>query len=284
MDLSIIIVNWNVKDLLKKCLESIYRETKGASFEIFVVDNASTDGSVEMVKQNFSQVKLTVNNKNLGFATANNQAIKISRGKYVLLLNPDTELIEDAFSIMIRRMDKHEEIGVLGPELLNSDRSLQPSVRRFPTLLSQSLILLKMHRLLPNLKTFRKYFARDFDYSREQNVDQVMGACFMIRREALEKVGGLDENFYIWFEEVDYCKRIKDAGFSVVYTPKTKLIHLGGESFVKQLSLDKQKMFNKSSRYYFRKHHGILSWLWLWLINPKSLFLAWLVEKIKNSG
>lgn len=284
MDLSIIIINWNVKDLLQKCLESIYRETKDISFEVFVIDNASSDGSAEMVIENFPEVKLIVNTENKGFAKANNQGIKESSGKYILLLNPDTEIISNVFLKMIEVFKEDEKLGILGPKLLNSDKSLQSSIRRFPTLFSQTLILLKIHHFLPNLKTFKKYFARDFDYSREQSVDQVMGACFMIRKKMLEQIGVLDEKFYIWFEEVDYCKRAKKAGWNVAYTPNAEVIHYGGQSFQQKLSLEKQKIFNKSLRYYFRKHYGFLSWLWFLLINPKSLALAWLAEKFKNQN
>ena len=257
-------------------------DAKNISFEVFVVDNASIDDSARVVRENFPEVKLIVNAKNEGFAKANNQGIKKSSGEYILLLNPDTEIFNNAFLKMIEVFKEDEKLGILGPKLLNSDKSLQPSIRRFPTLFSQTLILLKIHHFLPNLKTFKKYFARDFDYSREQSVDQVMGACFMVRRKILKQVGFLDEKFYIWFEEVDYCKRAKKAGWNVVYTSNAEIIHYGGRSFQQKLSLEKQKIFNKSLRYYFSKHYGFFAWLWLLLINPKSLSLAWLVEKFKN--
>ncbi|MFH1456799.1 MAG: glycosyltransferase family 2 protein, partial [Patescibacteria group bacterium] len=145
MDISIIIVNWKVKDLLEKCLRSIFEQTKNISFEVFVVDNNSGDGSVEMVREKFPQVALAASAENLGFAKGNNLAIKKSRGRYVLLLNPDTEILDNALEKMVRFMDAHPECGIGGCKLLNADLSLQPSVRAFPDFASQIFILLKIH-------------------------------------------------------------------------------------------------------------------------------------------
>jgi len=274
IDLSIVIVNWNVKKYLEKCLVSIFRETKNIRFEVFVIDNASQDGSAEMVRSNFPEVKLINNKKNIGFAKANNQGIKEARGEFVLLLNPDTEIIESAIEKMVKFVEENSKCGVAGCKLLNPDRTLQPSIKRFPTLFSQILILLKLHHLFPKLKPLRNYFALDFDYTQEQEVDQVMGAFFLTRKEVLDKVGFLDENYYIWFEEVDFCRRVEDAGWKVCYSPRARIVHHKSQSFSQLLSFKKQRIFNRSLLYYFRKHHSFCAYLILLSLQPLSLFLA----------
>lgn len=282
MDLSIIIVNWKVKDLLEKCLRSIFEQTKNISFEIFVVDNNSGDGSVEMIQAKFPQVNLTASAENLGFAKGNNLAIKKARGRYVLLLNPDTEILDNALEKMVRFMDAHPECGIAGCKLLNPDLSLQPSVRAFPSFASQIFILLKIHHLFPHSKAMYKYLVQDFDYEKTQEVDQVMGAFMMIRREAIEKIGLLDEKFWIWFEEVDFCKRAEAAGFKILYTPEAKIIHLYGQSFKQAMGVKKQKNFNRSLSYYFKKHGTKGEWLVIQILRPISLVLAWLAQTIKK--
>ncbi|MDP6571482.1 MAG: glycosyltransferase family 2 protein [Patescibacteria group bacterium] len=251
MDISIIIVSWNVKDLLKKCIESVLKYSQNVGYEIIVVDNASNDGTSDMIKQNFPQVKLITNKENFGFAKANNQGIRQSKGDYVLLLNPDTEFIEDTLSKVIAKVESDKKIGVLGCRLLNQDRTLQPSVRRFPTIWSQIVILLKLHKPFPLL--LDNYLAKDFDYSREQKIDQVMGAFFLVRRSVFNQIGLLDEKFYIWFEEVDFCRRVWKAGYNVIYYPHISVVHKGGESFKQQMTLTKQAWFFRSMAHYFLK-------------------------------
>jgi len=274
MDLSIIIVSWNVKNLLRKCLESIYRETKNLKFEVFVVDNYSQDKTVEMIKTDFPRVNLIANQENAGFAQANNQAIHQAKGDFILLLNPDTEILENALEKMVDFMKSHSDAGVAGCQFLNSDKSLQPSVRRFPTFSSMSLIMLKLHRLFPKSNPIKYYLANDFNYSKTQEVDQVMGAFFMIKYEVIKKVGLLDKNFYIWFEEVDYCQRAKKNGWKIYYTPEAKIIHRFAQSFQQVTGLRKQLIFNHSLIYYFKKHKPFIEYLCLLFLHPLSLFLA----------
>ena len=284
MDLSIVIVNWKVKDLLRRCLASVYRETKDLSFEVFVVDNDSGDGSVEMVIKEFPQANVIANNRNLGFAAGNNPAIAAAAGDLVLLLNPDAEVTDGALGKMAAYMRRNPHVGILGPRLVGDDGKLQPSVRRFPTLASQLLIMLKLHHAFPSLAPLRRYFAADFDYAREAAVDQVMGAAFMIRRGALDELGGLDERFFIWFEEVDYCKRAKDAGFQVWYAPVATIRHHGGESFGQVFGPKKQAYFNDSLRKYFLKHEGLPAWALLTAAHPLSMALAWASASRKNTS
>lgn len=282
MDVSIVIVNWKVKELLRRCLASVYRETKGVSFETFVVDNASADGSVEMVLKEFPDATVIANNRNMGFAAGNNPAIMQAQGDFILLLNPDTELKNDAVAAMAGYMRRHPQVGILGPRLVGEDGRLQPSVRRFPTLASQTLIMLKLHHVLRRAGALRRYFADDFDYGREAAVDQVMGAAFMIRKSLIADLGGLDERFYIWFEEVDYCKRAKDAGFQVWYAPVATVVHHGGESFSQAFGPVKQRYFNDSLRKYFAKHRGPWAAAVIAVLDPVSMALAWLVHAARR--
>lgn len=279
IDLSIIILSWNTRDLLRQCLKSIYQETKNIDFEIFVVDNASQDKSAEMVCREFSQVKLIKNKKNLGFARANNQAIKQSGGEYILLLNPDTIILDRAIEKCVNYLDQTNKIGILGCKLINSDRSWQPSCRRFPTLFSQVIILLKIHNLFPNL--IKKYLMLDMDQDKVQEVDQVMGAFFLTKKEVIEKIGALDEKYWIWFEEVDFCKRAKNIGFKVLYWPGASIVHYKAQSFNQVLGIKKQWHLNASMLRYFWKFHSIFSFMIILLLWPVSMLLALMVQLVQ---
>jgi len=279
MVLSIIIVNWNVKHYLERCLLSVIKNTSDLDYEIIVIDNNSTrDDSKEFLAsfKTEANVKIVLNNQNLGFAKANNQGIKQAQGEYVLLLNPDTEIIErGSLAKAVELMKKNKDWGVLGCRLLEANKQTQLSVRNFPKLIPQIMISLKLHHVFPRAKVLQNYFQLNFDYKKTVSVDQVMGAFLMTKREVLSKIGMLDEKFYIWFEEVDFCKRTKKAGWKVVYSPEPTIVHYGSQSFAQVLSLAKQKIYNRSAIYYFKKHHpwkvGFLSFFY-----PLSLFLAWI--------
>jgi GT2 family glycosyltransferase len=275
MSLSIIIVNWNVKDLLEKCLASIFQHTQNIDFEVIVVDNNSFDGSAEMIAKNFPAVKLITNHRNAGFAYANNQALKEARGRYLLFLNPDTELIDNNLETAVRLMDQNPDWSIFGCQLLNSDLTIQPSVRRFPKLLDQVLVLLKIQRLPWFKKFLKNYLMVGFNYERESLVDQVMGAYFFTRRETIDKIGLFDNKFHLWFEEVDFCQRAKLAGLKIIYSPACQIIHRAGESF-RQLDWHKQLIWNNSLQHYFWKHRPKWQWLIIWIIEPISVFLAFL--------
>jgi GT2 family glycosyltransferase len=252
--LSIIIVSWNVKDLLRKCLNSIDANKGDIDLEVFVVDNASHDGSAEMVVQEFSGVNLIASKENLGFAKGNNLAIKQTTGEYVLLLNPDTEIFSDTLAKSLEFMRQHVDCGIMGCKMVYPDGSDQASVRLFPTWWPIFLMLVKAPKLFPKLESIKKYLAENFDYSKTQTVDQVMGAYMMIPKSALDKVGLLDERFFNWFEEVDLCKRFWQAGYKVYYFAETKIIHHGGKSFSQQKLVTNQRVFFSSALKYFLKH------------------------------
>ncbi len=278
MTLSIIIVSWKVKNLLQQCLRSIFQNASGVDLEIFVVDNDSRDGTAEMVCQEFPMIKLIVNERNLGFAKANNQAIKQAGGRYLLLLNPDMRVLPDTLVDMVKFMDEHSEAGVAGCHLVSEKGEIVPHVRRFPTVWDQAAIILKLPHLFPDL--LDNYLMKSFDYSREAVVDSIRGSFFMIRREVIEKIGGLDERYFVWFEEVDYCRQVKQAGWKVMYNPAVKCVDYVGQSFKQMMNCKKQKMFTESMLKYFKKWCPWYKWIWIWLLRPVGLGMTWLNDSL----
>lgn len=277
---SIVIVNWRVGELVGRCVRSIIEKVAGIQYEILVIDNSPEKPCEEAVR-GVPNVTYIPTGKNLGFAGGCNVGIERAKGEYILLLNPDTEFVEDALAPMIEFMRAHPKCAVAGCRLVESDgQTIQPSVRRFPTLASQLMIMLKLHHLWRFASTLRRYFADDFDYTREQQCDQVMGSFFLMSRRAIEQIGALDLCYFIWFEEVDWCKMARDHGWEVWYTPRTKILHHGGMSFAQVFSYRRQSMLNESMRKYFYKYHGLIPWFILTCFNPLSLALAWLVGVI----
>lgn len=282
MQLSIIIVSWNVREHLQHCLASIYHYTKDIAFEVFVVDNASADGSAEMVATDFPRVRLIRNTTNRGFGAANNQAFRQATGDYILFLNDDTEIKDNIFYTLIKKYDQAtERIGMIGCRLVNPDASLQPSVRRFPTWRDQTAILLKLPHLWPQL--IARYNCVDFDYNREQVVDQVMGAFMLSPRALLQQLDAFDEHFFVWFEEVDLQRRMQQLGYTILYTPVVSCIHVKGQSFVQLRRPKAQRLFNRSMRYYFKKHHSIVAYWWIAAWQPMSLFLAYVTQLVQTT-
>jgi GT2 family glycosyltransferase len=254
--LSIVIINYNVRNLLKKCLESIFKCEKDIEFEVIVVDNNSNDHSQEMLKIDFPQVKLIENKKNLGFSRACNQGIKESYGKYILLLNPDTELTPGGFKKMIDFMDSKPEVGICGPRMMDQKGNLQFSCRSFPSYLtaissSQSIL----NRILPDNFLSKKYLLKEKSHSQIMEVDWVSGSCLLAKREMLEKVGFLDERFYMYVEDVDLCYRAKKSGFSVFYFPQVTVIHHIGKSTQKK-KITMLLEHHRSMYYFYRKHYN----------------------------
>ncbi|MFA6524678.1 MAG: glycosyltransferase family 2 protein [Patescibacteria group bacterium] len=277
VDLSIVIVTWNSEKDISDCLTSIEKAKQNLNIEVFVVDNNSKDNTTKVITDSYTDINLIRNTANKGFAKANNQAIKISRGGYVLLLNPDTKVNENTLIDSIAYMRNYEKAGILGCAIHNPDGTMQYSVRKFPSLLSQILVLCKLHNFFPNLKPIKKYFALDFDYTKEQKVDQVMGAYMFLRRSCIEQIGMLDEHFWIWFEDVDYCRRAKSAGWEVIYSPTFSIIHNQSQSFARLCAVKEQKLFNKSLLYYMKKHHGRFVYWILMMFIPISIALSAIV-------
>jgi GT2 family glycosyltransferase len=244
-DLSISIINWNTRDLLASCLESVEQNHNGLNVEVIVVDNASTDGSQEMVQKQFPNVLLVQNQENLGFARANNLAIEQSRGRYIMLLNSDTLLQPGSLHVMVSFMDSHPEVGIVGAELLNIDGSLQPSWSRFPTILSEVLGV--------NFRSRKRYVSHNSTLAYQ--VDWVGGACLLIRHTAMNQVGLLDERYFMYSEELDWCYRAKQLGWLICYLPGAKVVHIGGQS--SRLASQQMKVeLYRSKLLFFCKHQG----------------------------
>ncbi len=287
-DLSIIIVSWNVRDLLAACLRSltddgrrtivderassVVRHPSSLIREIIVIDNASADGSAEMVAAEFPEVQLIANPDNRGFTRGNNQGLALARGRYVFFLNPDTEVVGDALATMIANLDAHPEVGALGPELRYGDGSRQSSRRRFPTLMTALFESTPLAWHWPSNPWARRYRMEQGLGVREQEsgvrsqesggrgqeVDWLVGAALMVRREALEQIGDFDEGYFMYSEELDWCRRAKDAGWRIVYLPAAQIIHYEGKSS-EQVVAARHIRFNTSKVRYFRKFHGPLA-------------------------
>ena len=250
-DLSIVIINWNTKALLKDCLESIYKNTHNISFEIIVVDNASNDGSVEMIDQDYKNIVLIKNKTNIGFAKANNLAFKSIEGRYVLLLNSDTLVLPDAFENTIKYMDSNDNVGIITPKILNRDGSIQhPCYIKAPSLLTEIYYNFKIDKIFKNFDT-----TPADDTIRE--IIHATGAALFIRTTALKQVGDLDERMIFTLEDADICIRVLHAGWKNVYFPNSQIIHFGGESRTKLSDKGINAMY--LSRYiFFKKYNNFL--------------------------
>jgi len=233
VDVSIIIVNWNTREIACDCLKSVYEQTQHMSFEVIVVDNGSSDGSVEMVKNEYPRVILIENLENVGFAAANNQGMALAKGRYILLLNSDTVILDNAISKAISFSDTHPEAAVVGCRVLNPDRTLQLSCSMFPSLLNWVLFITYLYKLFHKNKFFGRERMSWWARNDIQEVEVVTGCFMLVRREAIEQVGMMDERFFMYAEEIDWCYRFRMAGWKNLFTPDAEIIHLGGVSAIK---------------------------------------------------
>ena len=259
VDISIIIVNWNTRDLLRSCLRSVCEQSGKVEYEAIVVDNASTDGSAEMVRNDFPQATLIENSENRGFAAANNQGMTIAKGRYVLLLNSDTVILDNAIERVLSFADVHPEAAVIGCRVLNPDRTLQPTCFMFPSILNMMLLSSYLYKLLPRSRFFGRERMTWWDRSDTHEVDVVTGCFMLVRREAIEQIGMMDEQFFMYGEETDWCYRFKQAGWKMMFTPDAEIIHLGGQSTA-QKSADMTVRLRLSILRFIRKHHGWLAY------------------------
>ena len=252
--ISIVIVNYRVKDLLKECLNSILSSKDKMGNEIIVIDNNSKDGSVELLKREFSEVGLIENRQNKGFSFACNQGIRKSSGEYILLLNPDTIFPQTGFELMMEFMDSNQDVGICGSKMVDDRGDLLYSCRSFPSFLtsissSQSIL----ERIFPGNPLSRKYLLKDINHSRIQEVDWVSGSCLFARKKMLDQIGLLDEDFFIYVEDVDLCYRAHKAGWKVFYFPQVTFIHRVAQS-TSQDSF-KSKLEHHRSMWIFAKKH-----------------------------
>lgn len=270
-DVSIIIVSWNVHDLLKENLHRLFSLSHSVSFEVILVDNGSTDETSSMLRSTFSQVEFIQNDTNRGFAFACNQGLKIARGNILILFNPDMLMGEHVLDHTFHTLMQDKDIGVMGVKLMRKDGSLVSSIRRDPQLLDQLCILLKLPHLFPAI--VNRYLAKNLDENRSQTVEQIRGSFFAFRRDVMEKVGLLDEkNFFVWFEEVDYCKRVRQVGFRVWYSAEVSCIDLVGRAFAQQSVRLKQQRLSLSMARYFRKWHPAWQAALIYAFRPFVIF------------
>lgn len=255
-DVSIVVVNWNTRDILRDCLHSVYEQTKDVSFEVIVVDNASTDGSGVMVKSQFPTGVLMENTKNVGFAEANNQAIKVAGGRYVLLLNSDTLVLDNAIAKTIKFADEHPDAAVAGCRVLNADKTIQRSCFMYPSILNMFLAATYLYKIFPKSGFLGREWMTWWDYNDVREVDVVAGCFMLVRREAVQQVGMLDNRYFFYCEETDWCYRFKKSGWKIMFAPDSQIIHYGGQTTRQMARKFRWQLLG--SRLIFMRLHGNL--------------------------
>lgn len=275
IDLTIIIVNYNTKDLTANCLDSIYKTVEGISFEIYVVDNASTDGSADFIRSTYPRVTLIENTENLGFAAANNQVLKIMRGRYALLLNSDTVLTENAVYNLFSFMESNSEAAMACGQLLNSNGTKQNSISKFPGLLTLMFNMPVLEILFP-----RRFPGKRHAYSKPIEIDSGIGACLVVRRKAWEQVGLLDERYFFFLEETDWALQMKKAGWKIFHVPSAFIYHLQGQSIGHNFK--SRILFYRSRYIYFRKWKSVLYYRTACLLIFARLLVNWVFTLIAN--
>jgi len=262
-DLSICIVNTNQRELTRDCIKSVYENTREVGFEIILVDNACTDGSDDMVRAEFPEVRLIVNTVRLGFSENNNIAMRAATGRYLLLLNEDTYVRPGALDMMVMFMDGHPEAGACGGTLYNPDGTIQHTGKMRPTMAAAIFISLGLARLFPANPYTRRYFFQKESYADFEEVDQINGACLMVRREVVEQIGDLDERFFMAAQDVDWCIRMQDAGWKIFYIPKAGIVHYRGKGTKgrKMVWIYHKSLYIFYNKHFARKHTFIFNWL-----------------------
>jgi hypothetical protein len=260
-DISVVILSWNDREHLQECILSLRECANSRQIEILVVDNASTDGSAELVQTKFPEVKLLRNSENLGFAKANNLGIKASQGKYVCLLNSDIKVLKGCLDALADYLDRHRDIGIIGPKVLNGDRTHQSSCRRFPGLWNNFCSATGLAVAFRETKLLSGEHMFYFKGNRIQEVDVLVGCFWMTRRAAIAEFGLLDEDFFMYAEDVDWCRRCWEAGWRVVFFPAAQAIHYRGGSSANQDPIWVAVTQQHSILRYWRKHHGLAGWL-----------------------
>lgn len=279
VDVSIILVSWNTCDLLIACLESLPAALGDVQGDVWVVDNASIDATVETIRTRFPDVNLIVNKQNVGFAAANNQAIVACSGRYVLLLNSDTIALPFSIAQLVRFADAHPQAGVTGPMLLNADGSFQSSFARFPSFANELLSVTGIGKRL----IYRDYPGYGPAHAQAPRcVDYIAGACMLVRRDAISEVGLMDEHYFMYSEETDWCYRMRRAGWEIWFTPTAQVIHYGGQSTQKWKHAMIRSLYRSKVRF-FRKHYGLWQSLALQMMFFVVLRVKWLAARHSRS-
>ena len=283
-DLTVSIVSYCVAERIKPCLETALSGAPRHQLQVIVVDNASTDTSPQLLASMAEELgfELILNDENLGFAAANNQALARAQGRYFMLLNPDTEVVADGLSRLVDAMDADDGIGAIGPQLLDETGVVTASCRRLPNLERSFWHLSYLDKLFPRLPRLRDYMMSDFDHQSSRDVDQPQGAALMLRAAVIDEIGPLDERFFLYYEEVDWCSRVADAGYRIRFFSDAQVRHAAGSSADKVWGRAIHHFFESMVRYH-RKNHGLwialflkvmivggallrmVAWVWLWL-------------------
>lgn len=283
--LCVSIISYNSLNFLKECLDSLLSYPPDKGYKIVVVDNASSDGSPEFIKNSYPQIKLIINNTNIGFAAANNQAIKSSKSEYVLLINSDCQVYKDSLNKLIEFMDSTPNVGVIGPKIINSDGSIQFSCRKFPSILNAGLHSI-LTNIVPNNPFSRKYKLVDINRDNPFEVDWVSGSCMLIRRDALDNAGLMDEHYFMYVEDVDLCYQMWKKNWKVFYFPYSEILHhIGGSTTDKKIKAS--IMMQKSIFYFFWKNYKkswkILLIPFLIIVLGLRIFLTFIKDIFKRN-
>lgn len=273
--ISIIIVNWNTKELLRDCLHSVYKTVQGIAYETIVVDNASEDGSVAMLRREFPAAHLIENKVNRGFGAANNQALSIMKGRYALLLNTDTLLTENAVSLLFSFMEGRPDTAMACGQLLNTDGSRQNSIAAFPSLLTLMTNISLLEYIWP-----RRYPSKRYTYAEPVEIDSGIGACLLVRKQAIDEVGMLDERYFFFFEETDWAYRMKAAGWKIFHVPQAFIYHLQGQSIGRDVR--SRMEFYRSRFQFFRKWYSYPGFLLTGAVIVTRLLINWLFTSAAN--
>jgi N-acetylglucosaminyl-diphospho-decaprenol L-rhamnosyltransferase len=279
--ISVVIVSYNTRDILRNCLQALFEHSKGIDMEVFVVDNDSHDGSADMVKNDFPTVLLTANSQNLGFAAANNQAFPLAKGNYIILLNPDAYIRPLSIQNCVTFMDKTPDCGLCGGKIISPAGNLEPSARRFPSALSKLLMLSGLRGKFPHSPILNYYEFGGFAHDKPMEVDWVPGTFTIVSKKMLDEIGVFDERFYIYYEETDLCMRAKKAGWKIFFIPDAAVTHIGGASSKtrKDKSFDNKAaqvlIFRMRSEWlYYRKNKGVVG-----LFSSAGVELLWYLAR-----
>lgn len=286
IDVSIIIVNWNTCGITCDCLRSVYEQTKNVEFEIILVDNASSDDSVETIRKEFPEVVLIENSENRGFAAANNQGMEIARGRYILLLNSDTIVLDNAIEKTAAFADEHPGAGIVGCRVLNGDLSLQPNCFMYPSVLNMLLSGTFLYKIFSGSKFFGREGMTWWDFNEIRQVDVVRGCFMLVRRAAVEQVGVLDEDYFFYAEETDFCYRVKKAGWDILFTPDSEIIHLGGQSS-KQIKPQRIMQLRAGILQFIKKHKSLFSYILACVLTSAFFCIRvpyWLVKSVVSDN
>jgi len=276
LDLSIVIVNWNTRKLLADCLDSVAGTVQGPTYEVIVVDNASTDGSIGMLRDEYPEVRVIANDVNRGFGAANNQAFAVMAGRYALLLNTDTVLTDKAVKELYAFMEGHPEAGMCCGQLLNGDGSKQNSIASFPTLLTLLTNMSLLEYLLPG-----RYPSKRYDHAGPVEVDSGVGACLMVRKKAMDVVGWFDERYFFFFEETDWAYRMRQEGWKVYHVPTAYIYHLQGQSIGPDIR--SRIEFYRSRNQFFQKWHSPIYYVLIRTVVFGRLLINWLLTILANA-